>query len=397
MNKIKLSLTLIGTLSLTSSLCAIEMTDYKVIEGTYEEAYINGALTIEDGNQDQSSYNAHADASFKTIHTSAPYSWELNANANSDFTKGENSGDSSEDSYDTFMSGRVDKYLNNDDTIFLYGSGDLGYRKQLTADKADDLFSKVGAGVGYGRMYDATPLAVAIRIVEDLKNYKIITKPVSDEGMISLAKVIDLEDEYKSKHGLNDYKKYWYSDMEKALKSSGAIEKDSVGTFGIVRINEIIDLEKISGRFHGWKVRGGLGQILSNYDGKSGSTTADAEFDYGLPIGYKSQFRETATVSKILDDDEAIDFQFRNGATYTYEVADRIDWENSWILGFDKYNHGDDVLTNSLSTGFRYYLANRLTFDTTLSLTKTDGTNGNSVETPDWHTTFFTGVRYRLK
>lgn len=88
--------------------------------------------------------------------------------------------------------------------------------------------------------------------------------------------------------------------MEKALKSAGAIE-DSIGTFGIVRVNEIIDLEKISGRFHGWQVRGGLGQILSNYDGKSGSTTAEAEFDYGYPIGYQSQFRETANISKILD------------------------------------------------------------------------------------------------
>jgi len=397
MNNFKLSMVTISILFLTHSASAIEMTDYKVIEGTYEEAYINGALTVEDGNQDQTSYNAHADASYKTIHTSAPYSWELNANANSDFTKGSTDGDESEDSYDTFMSGRFDKYINNDDTIFLYGAGDLGYRKQLTADKADDLFSKVGIGAGYGRMYDATPLAVAIRIVEDLKSYKIIKKPVSDKGMIALAKVIDLKEEYISKYGLNDYKKYWYTNMEKALKSSGAIESDSVGTFGIVRINEIIDLEKISGRFHGWKVRGGLGQILSNYDGKSGSTTADAEFDYGLPVGYQSQFRETATLSKILDSDEAIDFQFRNTATYTYEVADRIDWENSWTIGFDKYNHGDDVVSNSLSTGFRYYLANRLTFDTTLSLTKTDGTNGNSVETPDWDTKFFTGVRYRLK
>ena len=397
MNNFKLSMVTISILFLTHSASAIEMTDYKVIEGTYEEAYINGALTVEDGNQDQTSYNAHADASYKTIHTSAPYSWELNANANSDFTKGSTDGDESEDSYDTFMSGRFDKYINNDDTIFLYGAGDLGYRKQLTADKADDLFSKVGIGAGYGRMYDATPLAVAIRIVEDLKSYKIIKKPVSDKGMIALAKVIDLKEEYISKYGLNDYKKYWYTDMEKELKNSGAIESDSVGTFGIVRINEIIDLEKISGRFHGWKVRGGLGQILSNYDGKSGSTTADAEFDYGLPVGYQSQFRETATLSKILDSDEAIDFQFRNTATYTYEVADRIDWENSWTIGFDKYNHGDDVVSNSLSTGFRYYLANRLTFDTTLSLTKTDGTNGNSVETPDWDTKFFTGVRYRLK
>ncbi len=392
----KISLSIVATIFLTNSLYAIEMTDYKVIEGSYQEAYINGKLTVEDGNQDQTSYNAHTDASFKTINTSAPYSWGLNGTANSDFSKGSTKGDESEDSYDTYLNGNFDKYINNDDTFFVYGSADLGYRKQVTADKADDLFSKVGVGAGYGRMYDATPLAVAIRIVEDLKSYKIIKKPVSDAGMIALAKVIDLREEYISKHGINDYKKYWYADMEKALKSAGAIE-DGVGTFGIVRINEIIDLEKISGRFHGWQARGGLGQILSNYNGESGATTAELAFGYGYPIGYQSQFTENASISKILDSNEAIDFQFKNTASYTYELSDRIDWENSWYLGVDKYNEGDDVISNSLSTGFRYYLANRLTFDTTLSLTKTDGTNGNSVETPDWSTTFFTGVRYRLK
>ncbi len=393
----KLSIATIGILFFTSNISAIEMSDYKVIEGTYNEAYLNGALTIEDGNQDQTSYNGHLDVNMKSIYTTAPYALEYGLTGNSDFSRDANKENDSEDGYDTTAYGRFDKYINNDDTYFVYGSGDLGYRKSQTADSADDPFAKVGAGVGYGRMYDATPLAVAIRIVEDLKEYKIITKPVSDEGMIALAKVIDLQDEYESKYGFNDYKKYWYSDMEKALKSSGAIEKDSVGTFGIVRINEIIDLEKISGRFHGWKIRGGLGQILSNYDGKSESTTADAEFVYGHPMGYESQFTERATVAKILDNDEAIDFQLKNTMSYTYELADRIDWENSWTLGYDKYNKGDDVTTNALSTGFRYYLANRLTFDTTLSLTKTSGTNGNSIETPDWNTKFFTGVRYRLK
>ena len=55
MNNFKLSMVTISILFLTHSASAIEMTDYKVIEGTYEEAYINGALTVEDGNQDQTS------------------------------------------------------------------------------------------------------------------------------------------------------------------------------------------------------------------------------------------------------------------------------------------------------------------------------------------------------
>jgi len=397
MKKIKLSIATIGVLFLVNSASAIEMTDYKVIEGSYNEAYVNGALTVKDGNQDQTSYNGHVDADLKSIYTTAPYSLEYGLNGNLDFDRGSDDNNDSESGYSTTGYLRFDKYLKNDDTYFVYGSTDVGYRKTETADDADDPYFKVGAGVGYGRMYDATPLAKAIRIVQDLTDYKIIKKPVSDEGMIALAKVIDLQDEYKSKYGLTEYKKYWYTDMEKALKESGAIEKDSLGAFGIVRINEILDLEKISARFHGWKVRGGVGQVISNYDGESESTTADAEFAYGLPVGYESQFTERATISKILDNNEAIDFQFKNKMGYTYELSDRIDWENSFNIGFDKYNHGEDVTSTGISTGFRYYLANRLTFDTTLSLTKTDGTNGNSVETPDWDTTFFSGVRYRLK
>lgn len=397
MKKLQQSLFAVGVVFAVQSVYAIEMTDYKVVEGTYEEAYVNGALTIEGGNQDQTSYNGHADANTKMIHTTAPYSWEFSAEGNTDFSKDSTQGANSVESYDAVASTRFDKYLNNDDTTFIYGGGDLGYRKQVTSNDADDPFVKVSAGMGYGRMYDATPLAVALRIVEDLTAYKILTKPVSDEGMLALARVIDLREQYISNHGLADYKKYWYEDMEKALKEAGALESESLGAFGIVRINEIIDLEKISGRFHGWKVRGGLGQVVSNYDGESESTTADAEFSYGLPMGYESQFTDTATLSKVLDDKQPIDFQFRNTASYTYEIADRIDWENGWTLGVDAYDVGDNVVTNTLSTGFRYYLANRLTFDTTLSLSKTDGTNGSSVETPDWDTKFFTGVRYRLK
>jgi hypothetical protein len=397
MNKIKFSMVVASTLFMVQNVGAVEMTDYKVVEGTYEEAYVNGALTIESGNQDQTSYNGHLDANTKMIHTTAPFSWEFSAQGSTDFSKDATAGSESVDSYDTGASTRFDKYLNNDDTTFVYGGGDLGYRKQVTSNDADNPFVKVGAGMGYGRMYDATPLAIALRIVEDLTAYKILTQPLSDEGMIALAKVIDLKEEYESKYGFADYKKYWYEDMEKALKDAGALEKESLGAFGIVRINEIIDLEKISGRFHGWKVRGGLGQVLSNYDGESESTTADAEFSYGLPMGYESQFTDTATLSKVLEDKQPIDYQFRNTASYTYELADRIDWENAWTLGVDGYDQGDDVITNTLSTGFRYYLANRLTFDTTLSLSKTNGTNGLSVETPEWDTKFFTGVRYRLK
>jgi len=396
MNK-KILFSTVTVAILSTSASALKIEDYKIIEGTYQDAYLNGSLTVEGGNQDQTSYSSHVDAKGRVIQNSAPFSWQANGIVSGDWSRGANDGDKSLKSYNASVTTRFDKYLYNDDTWFYYGSGDLGYRKQVTSDDADDPYLKIGAGMGYGRMYDATALAKALRVVEDLVKYKIITNTPSDSAMIELARIIDLEDEYRSKYGAREYKKYWYEDMEKILKKSGVLQKESLGAFGIVRINEIFSYEKIGGRFHGWKVRGGLGRILSNYDGKSENTTADIEFEYGKPYGYSSQFTERALFSKILENDSAINFQFNNKMTYTYELSDKIDWDNSWILSHDNYDKGDDVTTNTLSTGFNYYLPNELVFNITLSLSKTDGTNGQSVETPDWDTKLYTGLTYRLR
>lgn len=397
----KLILLSVATASLVfaggnTSLENIDLKNYKVVEGSYSDAYLNAGLTIEGGNQDQTSYNGHIGANTKNLYTTAPYSWSFNGTANGDWSRGPNENDRTVKSYNALGSTKFDRYFFNDDTWFGYGSADLGYRKQSTAKDADDPFFKIGAGVGYGRMYDATPLAKALRVLEDLIKYGIVNENISSDVAMKLAKVIDLEDEYSSKYGSAEYKKYWYQDMEDVLKSNGALTGDSLGAFGSVRISEVLDIEKVSPRFHGWKVRGGFGKILSNWDGESEDTTVDLGFEYGLPIGHKGQLTDNATVSAVLNDSN-LEYTAVNQLTYSYEVSDRIDWENNWALTYEAYEKGDDVTTNSLSSGFRYYLANQLTYELTLSAAKTDGTNGQSVETPDWDTRFYTGLTYRLK
>ena len=384
----------VATASVLTGVSAIEMTDYKVVDSLYQNAYINGKLNVDSGNQEQTSYNLHLNANAEIVKSTLPYSWDLRFDGNSDFSKGPNKDDKSLNGYNTTAVGHFDKYLNNDDQFFVYGSGDLGYKKNSALDDADDPFVKIGSGVGYGRVYDATALAKALRIVEDLLEYKIIKEDISDKAYVALAAVIDKENEYESKYGFTEYKKYWYEDMEKVLKESGVLDKDSLGAFGIVRINEILDIERVSARKHGWKVRGGFGKILSNYDGVSEDTTVDAEFEYGLPIGHESQFTENLRMSKLLDNDTDTEFSLTNVMTYTYEMADRIDWENNWLLSYQQNDVADDFVSNTLSTGFRYYLANRLSFDTTLSFSKINSGIG---EEDEWNKSLFAGVTYRLR
>lgn len=375
----------------------IKLTDYKIIEGSYVDAYLDAGLTLEGGNQDQTSYNAYVGANTNMLYTTAAYSWSLIGTANGAWSKGPNDGDKTVDNYNAFVSTKFDKYLFNDDSWFVYGSADIGYRKSSEADEADDPYFKAGAGMGYGRMYDATPLAQALRIIEDLIAYKLVDPNITQEAVHAVARVIDIENEYAGKYGALEYKKYWYKAMEDALKVHGALTGDALGAFGIVRITEVLDIQRVFPRFHGWKVRGGFGQVLSNYDGESEDTTFDLGFEYGLPIGQLAQLTDYASFSTVLDSDSNLEYTAQNLLTYTYEIAERIDWDNSWTLGYQAYEFGDDVTTNTLTTGFRYYLANRLTYDATFSMTKTDGSNGLIVGTDDWDTRLYTGITYRLK
>jgi hypothetical protein len=375
----------------------MKLTDYKDVDGSYTDAYFNAGLTLEGGNQDQTSYDAYIGANANMLYTTASYTFSVNGIVNGAWSRGPNETDDKVDSYDAFVSPKFDKYLFDDDTWFVYGSTDLGYRKQSTANSADDPFAKVGAGMGYGRVYDATPLAKAMRIVEDLIGYGLVNANISEENVAHLAKVINLKDQFMSKYGSDEYKKYWYQAMETALRQDKALTGNDLGAFGIIRISEVLDIQKVSPRYHGWKIRAGFGKIISNYDGESEDPTFDLGFEYDLPIGHEAQFTENALFSTVLDSNSELLYTAQNQMTYTYEISDRVDWENTWQLGYDAYDEGENVMNNTLSTGFRYYIANRLTYNLSFSMAKTDGTNGQSVETPDWDTKFYSGITYRLK
>jgi len=374
---------------------AIEMTDYKLTESFYDESYVGMNFDLKDGNQDQTSYNGIFTGDYKAKYNSLPNAWDVNVNGKANISRGGSDGDSSEDNYVINASGHYDKYLESYENVFLYGSGEVGFRKLTGVDKANDPFLKIGVGAGYGRMYNATPLAKALRIAEDLRDYGIISE-LSDDALLKLASVIDRESEFRSKHGFIEYKKYWFEAMEEALKSAGAMKDDTLGAFGIVRIDEILFVERVSPRYHGWLVRAGVGQILSNYDGKSTDPTLDIMFEYGRPIGYMAQFYNVAKYSTLLSDD--IGHTFTNNMSYTYEISNAIDWENSWNFNYNKSSDTniEDIYTNRLSSTFRFYVANRLSLDATLALTSVEddiNDNGND----DLETRFNFGVTYRLK
>lgn len=375
-------------------LLAIKLSDYTFPETFYQESYLSGNFSLDSGNQDQASYSGAFSGDYNINYGSLPFSWRLGVDSNVGFIQGPNDADESETGYNISAFTNADKYL-GDIPLFGYGSFDFGYRKNMGFDDADDPYAKVGVGMGYGRVIDATVLAKAMRMVEDLNKYGVIAGNLSDNEYLELAKIIDKENEYKSKYGIVEYKKYWFEDMEKIFVGSGKLKGDSLGALGIIRVQEVMN-ERYGVRSHGWTIRGGAGFILSKYDGSESDPSLDVSFEYALPYSYKMQINERLDYSSILADDMV--HQITNNLSLTYEISNMIDWENgiTTILTIPTASGSENVTSNSIYSSIHYYIANSLTADATLNFNLLDDAidnNGND----DMETSLFMGLTYRLR
>ena len=108
------------------------------------------------------------------------------------------------------------------------------------------------------------------------------------------------------------------------------------------------------------------------------------------------QFSNEETFNAIVNDADN-GYNFNNQMSLTYEIDDRIDWQNSWNLGYAKNTtSGDNVTTNSLRSSFIYELSNSLDFTTTARISNVSGSS--DMTNPDGtDRALLMGVRYRLR
>jgi hypothetical protein len=387
---------LLTTCLLPLSVTAIELTDYSDPDSFYDEAKVTANFNLNSGNQDQTSFDANAIGEYDLIYSTLPLTWGMEFDGKLDISRGSADNSSTQKGYDFFWSGDVNKYFNPSNDFLGYGAIDLGYRRSKGAGEADDPYAKLGGGVGYGRVINATPLAKIMRIVEELVEYGVIIKPLSDQAYLDLAKVVAQESQYKSNYGLEDYKLPWIGALEKILQKEGVLKDNTLGTIGTLKIDDVLFKERISIRKHGWLAKAGLGFVVSSYDGSDSDPSLDASFEYALPLSHRFQYLELAEYSTLLADD--VVHKFRNKMSTTYEVSDRIDWENKWIfdVSLPSDSNANDLIVNDLTSTFRYYISHLITADFTIGVSHTEDdidNNGND----DWETSVFMGLTYWLR
>ena len=391
---------------------ALEMSDYIQPDSTFDEAYFTGRFNLNNGNQEQTSFNGTMLGYYDLTYSTLPFTWNVRMDGVTDFKRGSNATDSTQKSYDLTASTNINKYFGSTRGIFAYSAVDVGYRKLLADDNDDPdnnvanepYYAKIGAGMGYGRIFDATPLAYVLRFIEELKNYGVIIGKIDDRAYLEMAQIIAREDEFKSTYGFQDYKQYWIADIEKVLvkygclknQGTGCLKNNTLGALGILKMHDVLFEERVNIRKHGWTFTTGIGFVAYDYSGHENDPALDFEYKYTLPIGYHFQFIETLQYSILLKED--IIKKIHNRMSVTYELSDRIDWENVWDVKITLPTEAgaQDLTAHEINSIFRYYLSNRLSTDFTLSLSHVEDdieNNGND----DVETAIFIGLTYRLK
>ncbi len=378
----------------TSTAQAIELTDFKDPNTAFDEAYVDFNANVNSGNQDQASYSSLLNGFYNKRNSTERQVWGFSVDGFSDASRGPNDGDESVTDFGFGARANTDVYFSStNDKLFYFGAGSFEHQ-----DSAVDDNIGITVGLGYGRVWNATPLAKALRIQEALSGHGLMSAQLSDEALLELAAIIGRQDEYIARAGVSDYKGAWYTDMEAVMAEAGVLDGGELSALGTVKLDDVLFNEPISARRHGWLIRGGAGFQSSDF---SGITDNDPkllfQLEYAKPYGLRGQLIETATYEPIFGDNTVQ--KFSNRIAFSYEISDRVDWINSWELAFQQAD--DDAksrfITNTLTSSLTYHLTNKLDLGLTVAAVDSSDRPNLNRDNEELSTSAVIGLRYRVK
>lgn len=212
-------------------------------------------------------------------------------------------------------------------------------------------------GLGYGRYYDITPLAIAVQIEEYLLETDDLITHMPKRYMLALGELINKRNEYKANYP-EDYQGYWLEDMIQIIMQSGVVAGETISAMGILRMRQVLFPEDLSGiitstrvmeRQLGWEVKLGGAVLLSNEEEKGVSTDpVDLKLvaNMALPLGWMFLWSEHLEASTKMTRDMFQLFYVKLTSDFDFEVSDyldislyntftikRLDYEQGYIWG----------------------------------------------------------------
>ncbi|HGG58982.1 MAG TPA: DUF481 domain-containing protein [Gammaproteobacteria bacterium] len=368
----------------------ISLFDYSEATSAFENAYSNFNLDVsKDRGDAQTKYTASLGIDAQRVLSSPNRDIDLRFVGNGQIKRDGVAGASSTNNYVMDSSITYDNYFQPDSKGGFW-FGKLGIKAD---DSFNDLDTRLSVGLGYGRVTNVTPMAKAIRLVQELRYRGALAAAPSKDTYRRIADIISRENEYQSKYGGKPkfYQQYWIGDIEKVLGKT-------LSATGALAARDVLIDENISTRRYGWKVRAGLSYVGKDFSGLTDNPGVLLGAEYHRPLSNQTQFSNEAELVTTFDSTNS--YTLNNTMSYVHEIEDRIDWINRWNLN---YSHSaidsDNVVTNTLSSILAYELGNSLDLALTALIKNTDGNRTVSAgeKSDGTDRSLNIGVRYRLR
>lgn len=279
----------------------------------------------------------------------------------------------------------LEKYWNNESMFFLGGKFSTNFGSNVNYSEHFGSItneSNLGIGGGYGRTYDASGMAEALRIQEYLLSENLISAEFSKEIILDIAvhctKINEYAQKYDNKHPIN-----WYQDLEQILIRSGKLISQNLNPYSLFRVSEVLNRERIHQRIIGWK----LGAYFAfrnftyfydiNYDNNydypnTQQIGGDLNFEIGYPISNKLHFYHNTMYSYKVDPDFLNESQntINTTSSLTYNLTNLFDFKlnhqlrtyniikstvSEQKLTFDTYYYVENNVFLRLSMGLNHY------------------------------------------
>ncbi|MDQ3019604.1 MAG: hypothetical protein M3R36_03395 [Bacteroidota bacterium] len=367
----------------------VKITDFNIPVSTAKQMLIGGSYNWAQTGDSVTTNQFNVNGAFNTFYTSLPFSWDLGLNAS---LSGKYQ-DSTRAAYN--LAANINKYFTQRTSAFYFAGLTSSYLRQSEFGRENRPEINVLGGLGYGRLVDATAMAKAIRIDEDLKRFAVTTAYMPKTTMQEIARIIDRESQYRTLYkSIYEYK--IIGDILKLIEASGVAGEFVTSSLSYFRIREVLFgiNQFINPRYYGGDIRTGVGYtVLTRNDSlKNPAPTLNLQGRYSYPLDLHQQINFTAGANSPFDSSFATLIQGTGNVNYSYNLTNRISFIAGYTINLiQQIDNVIDTTTNStfgivrdfstpnhiFTTGFNFYLENYITLGITAGLNKRHDEEGD--------------------
>ncbi len=177
--------------------------------------------------------------------------------------------------------------------------------------------------------------------------------------------------------------------MQNEIQKSGDV-LGSIGAIGVLRMQEVLEKERINERFYGWDVSGGVKlDVLTPIEAEPRDDPAfSLGVRYSRPLSWSTQVNTDFSINTPLSSSFGRRYDLSQQTDFIYEITNKINFTLVHLFSLVK-NEGQPARhNNTVSSGFSFFIENKINLTTSIVIRKD--------ETDPTRLSLTTGLSYRI-